>query len=397
VTASVALPRPRGHTHHVEMPRSAVRVRGATVGLGLVALCTVALLAARDSVTVATPALVLVGPGLVAAVVGGRLAGVITAVAATVVLDVVFIEPYGTLDVHVVDDVVALVAFGAVALTVATLVAAANDRRWAAERRAREIEALSDERERSRREQARLTSEKTALQQAEDARRALLRSVSHDLRTPLAAIRAVTSDLRDGTAYDEATRHELLDVVGDEAERLDRLVANLLSLSRIEAGALAPDLQAVDLDELLTDRVRRLSRLLRDVRVDTRVHDPLPLVDADYVLVDQVVTNLLENAARHAPVDTAVEIEARGRGDVVEVAVSDHGPGVPRADREWIFEPFRTGGNGARSSGVGLAICRAVIEAHGGRMDVDDNPGGGARFTFTLPVHRVQSDAGAGP
>jgi citrate synthase len=104
-----------------------------------------------------------------------------------------------------------------------------------------------------------LSEEKARIEQAELARRALLRSVSHDLRTPLAAIRAITSDLRAGTNYDEATRDELLDVVVDEAERLDRLVANLLSLSRIEAGALEPDLQAIDLDEMLADRVSRLT------------------------------------------------------------------------------------------------------------------------------------------
>jgi two-component system sensor histidine kinase KdpD len=365
------------------------------VGLGLVALCTAALVPGRDAFTVATPALVLVAPGMVAGLLGGRTAGVVTAAAAALALDVVFVEPYGTLDVHVVDDVVSLLAFGAVALTVATLVAQATDRRLAAEQRAAEIVALTEERERARREQERLASEKTALEQAEEARRALLRSVSHDLRTPLAAIRAITSDLRDGPEYDEETQHDLLDLVGDEAERLDRLVANLLSLSRIEAGALAPDIQAVDLDEMLTDRVRRLGRVLRNVRVDIRMPEDLPLVDADYVLVDQVVTNLLENAARYAPPGSTVTVEGHDRGDAVEVTVSDEGPGVPAGERAWIFEPFRTGSAGRRSSGVGLAICRAIVDGHGGHIAVGDAPGGGARFSFTLPVHRGRPEVGA--
>jgi two-component system, OmpR family, sensor histidine kinase KdpD len=365
---------------------------GLLAGLALVGVCTLALLPGRGSFTVATPALVFVAPGLVAGLIGGRLAAVATAAVAALALDLVFIEPYGTLDVHVVDDVVSLLAFGAVALTVATLVALASEGRRAAEQRAREILALSEERERIRREQAQLVDEKTALEQAEDARRALLRSVSHDLRTPLAAIRAITSDLRAGAVYDEETRRELLDVVGDEAERLDRLVANLLSLSRIEAGALAPDLQAVDLDELLSDRVRRLSRLLRDLKVETRLPDLLPLVDADYVLVDQVVTNLLENAARHAPPGSLITIEARDLGDAMEVAVSDQGSGVPPAERSVIFEPFRTGSTSDRSSGVGLAICKAIVEAHGGRISVGEGPGGGARFAFTLPIHWVRPE-----
>lgn len=368
------------------------RLVGLAGGYALIALCTAALVPARDSFTVATPALVLVAPGVVAALVGGRLASVVTAAAAAVVLDVVFVEPYGTLDVHVVDDVVALVTFGAVSLIVATLVAQAGDRRRAAEQRAREIAELTREQERSRRDQERLASEKVALEQAEEARRALLRSVSHDLRTPLAAIRAITSDLREGTAYDERTRHELLDVVGDEAERLDRLVANLLSLSRIEAGALTPHRQAVDLDELLSDRVRRLGRVLRDVEVEVRLPEAVPLVDADYILLDQVVTNLLENAARHCPDDGRITIDGRDECDRMVVSVSDNGAGVPEAERTGIFEPFRTAGNGSRSSGVGLAICKAIVEAHGGRIWVDDAPGGGARFTFTLPVHRLRPE-----
>jgi K+-sensing histidine kinase KdpD len=368
-------------------------VLGLLVGLAVVAICTLALLPARGSVTVATPALTLIVPGIVAGLVGGRVAGVITAVVAALALDVVFIEPYGRLTVHLVDDVVALVAFTAVALAVATLVALANDRRRAAEQRTEEILALADEKERLRTEQERLSSEKTLLVQAEDARRALLRSVSHDLRTPLATIRAITSDLRDGAAHDQRTRNDLLELAGDEAERLDRLVANLLSMSRIEAGALHPVLQAAQVDELVTDRVRRLSTVLRDVQVDTDVPADLPLVDADYTLLDQVITNLLENAVRHAPPHSTVRIGARKAGELVEISISDQGPGVPPDQRDWIFEPFRTG-TASRSSGVGLAICKAIVEAHGGRICVTDALGGGARFTFTLPTHRLRPEIG---
>lgn len=358
------------------------------LGLALVAAFTAALLPVRDSVTGATPALALVAPGIVVAFRWGRMAAAATAVAAALALDVVFLQPYGRLTIHLVDDVVALVAFVAVAMTVATLVALATDRRRAAEMRAEEVVALSREREHMRDEQARLASEKITLEQAEDARRALLRSVSHDLRTPLAAIRAITSDLRAGADYDEQTRDDLLDVVGDEAERLDRLVANLLGLSRIEADALVVDPQAVDLDELCTDRVRRLSRLLRDVSVVVDLAHGLPLVDADYTLVDQVITNLLENATRHTPPQGKVRIAGRVVGDRVEVAVEDEGPGVPGVERDAIFEPFRTGSTPQPSSGVGLAICRAIVEAHGGTITVGDASSGGARFAFTLPVHR---------
>jgi two-component system sensor histidine kinase KdpD len=240
---------------------------------------------------------------------------------------------------------------------------------------------LAIERERLTRE----AEQGERLRQADRVRTAVLAALSHDLRTPLATIRAVTSDLRDGADYDDATRAELLDLVGDEAERLDRLVTNLLSLSRIQAGALEPERQAVAVDELLTDRVRRLKRLLRDRRIALDVPFALPLVDADYTLVDQVVTNLLENAVRHSPEGSTIRVRARPRGEWIEVSVADQGPGVAAEDQDVIFEPFRRG-QGSNSSGVGLAICRAIVEAHGGAIAVSAANGGGAELTFTLPV-----------
>ena len=268
---------------------------------------------------------------------------------------------------------------------------------WRADRRRRQAAAAAAEVERLaevaelERSRAQLQAEAQRAQQLEEIesqRRAMLRSVSHDLRTPLATIRAVTSDLRAGAPYDEETRNELLDTVADEAERLDRLVANLLSLSRIEAGVLKPDRQAVDVDELVRDRVRSLGRLFRQVRIVVDVPHDLPLVDGDYSQLDQLVSNLLENAARHAPPRSTVTISARQAGDsTVEVSVSDEGVGVPQPEIQHIFEPFRRG-DGSRSSGIGLAICRAVAEAHGGRIWVNRTPGGGATFTSSLPVRK---------
>src|SRR5262249_39773425 len=180
------------------------------------------------------------------------------------------------------------------------------------------------------------------------------------------------------------------DLVGDEAERLDRLVANLLSLSRVETGSLEPEPQALSLDELLTTRVRRLNRVLRNVRVQVDVPFTLPLAEGDYTLVGQVVTTLLESAAGHSPGGGSVRVRAREREGWTEVSVSDQGPGVDPADRDRIFEPFSRG-KGSTSSGVGLAICKAIVEAHGGSIAVQSseaNGRGGATFVFTLPVHR---------
>jgi two-component system sensor histidine kinase KdpD len=126
--------------------------------------------------------------------------------------------------------------------------------------------------------------------------------------------------------------------------------------------------------------------LFRRVRIQIEVPDDLPLVNADYVLLDQVVTNLLENAARHSGADARVTVSARQVGGAVELVVTDDGPGLPDEVRSSIFEPFRSGGR-AGSTGVGLAICKAVVDAHAGTIRVGDGPGGGAAFTVTLPIH----------
>jgi two-component system sensor histidine kinase KdpD len=329
-------------------------------------------------------------PVVVAAWAGGRIAALITAVVAAGALEVLFLPPYNTFKLDLVEDAVALGVFTAVALAVGTLVASEGERRFVAEQRAAEIARLYDEQAKLLDAQARLTEEARYLQRLGDDRSALLRSVSHDLRTPLVTIKAVTSDLRDGPDYDDKVRDELLDLVGDEAERLDRLVANLLSLSRVETGSLEPEPQALPLDELLTTRVRKLNRVLRNVRVQVDVPFTLPLAEGDYTLVDQVVTNLLENAARHSPEGGSVRVRAREREGWIEVSVSDQGPGVDPADRDRIFLPFSRG-KGSASSGVGLAICKAIVEAHGGSIAVqgpDDSGRTGATFVFTLPVHR---------
>ncbi|HEX3542306.1 MAG TPA: ATP-binding protein [Acidimicrobiales bacterium] len=383
---------------------------GVGIGVLSVVVLTLAVSPFRDHLSRAIPALLLVLPVVAAGVLGGRAAAVATAVVATVALNIGFIPPVGSARVAVPDDAVALVVFGLVALTVGTLVALEEDRRRAAEQRAEEInamharfQALVAEREHLRQEADRVA----VMEQVDVQRAALLRSVSHDLRTPLSSIRAVASDLRSGEVHSDAVRHELLGLVCVQAERLDRIVANLLSLSRIEAGAFQPDRQAVDLEELVREVTSRLQPLFDDdaIRVDCHLGRDLPLVDVDYVQIDQVLSNLLENAARFSPPGGAVHVHAvagagagAGAGPVgrpsgngstgcVEVSVSDEGPGIPPPDLARIFEPFRAGRAAQDSvSGVGLALCKAIVEAHGGMITAANNPAGGARLCFTLPV-----------
>jgi two-component system sensor histidine kinase KdpD len=357
----------------------------------LVVVAVAALVPFRHSVGQAGPALVLVLPVVAAGLVGGGVAALVTALLSAAAFNLAFIPPFWTMKIDALADGIDLAVFSLVALAVGLLVSFEVDRRSAAEQRATEIEALYERAERLAAEREHLAGETArlqALERVDEQRAALLRSVSHDLRTPLATIRAVASDLRDGGGrYDRATEVELLATVCDEAERLDRLVGNLLSMSRIEAGALRPERQAVDLEELVADRMRRLTRLFSSVRVQIEMAPDLPLVDGDYTLLDQVVTNLVENAARHAPAASTVRVCGRlvETGGAVELSVSDEGIGVPDYERERIFEPFRRG-EGSVSSGVGLATCKAIVEAHGGSIRVDRTPGGGATFVARLPA-----------
>ena len=369
---------------------------GLLVGLALVVAASAAFVPLRDSVRQSGPAVVLVLPVVAAGLLGGAWPALVTAFAAAAAFNLAFIPPFWTFNVDALADAIALGVFVLVALAVGFLVSAEADRRHAAEQRAVELSTLHERTERLAAERERLAADAArlqALERVDEQRSALLRSVSHDLRTPLATIRAVATDLRDGGGrYSRETEEELLDTLTDEAERLDRLVGNLLSMSRIEAGALKPERQAVDMAELVHDRLRRLQRLFRDARVQVEVPDGLPLVDGDYTLLDQLLTNLVENAARYAPPASTVRVTARavGGGKEVELAVSDEGIGVPDYDRDRIFEPFRRG-EGSTSSGVGLATCKAIAEAHAGSIRVERTPGGGATFVVRLPVRAVRA------
>jgi two-component system sensor histidine kinase KdpD len=368
------------------------------VGVVLAAAATAVFVPVRGHVGQAGPALVLVLPVIAAGLIGGAAAAVVVALAAAAAFNLAFIPPFWTLKVNALADGIALAVMLVVALTVGLLVSLEAERRRAAEQRAAEVQELYERTEQLAAERERLAGEANRLQvleRVDEQRAALLRSVSHDLRTPLATIRAVATDLRDGTGhYDADTEHELLATVCDEAERLDRLVANLLSMSRVEAGVLRPERQAVDLAELVGDRLRRLQRLFANCRVQVEMPADLPLVDGDYTLLDQLVTNLVENAARYAPPASTVRVSAaaaasasavEGGGGMVVLRVADEGIGVSDYERERIFEPFRRG-EGSTSSGVGLAICKAIAEAHGGSISVARTAGGGATFTVRLPA-----------
>jgi two-component system sensor histidine kinase KdpD len=227
-----------------------------------------------------------------------------------------------------------------------------------------------------------------ALQETDRLRTALLNSVSHDLRTPLASIKASASSLLDReVSWSDAERDEFLTTINDQVDRLTHLVHNLLDMSRIEAGALDPRLVESSVAELVGPVVRRARAASRQ-RVDVDVPDELAPVLVDPVRIDQVLTNLLDNARSYAA-GSPVQVVARQAAGTVELRVVDHGPGIPGPERERIFDQFyrlKGGGRRPEGTGMGLAICRGIVEAHGGRLRVETTAGGGATFVLTLPV-----------
>jgi two-component system sensor histidine kinase KdpD len=224
--------------------------------------------------------------------------------------------------------------------------------------------------------------------ETEQLRNALLSSVSHDLRTPLGVVTGATSALlEEHPPKDDATRRELLRTAHEESLRLNRLVANLLDMTRLEAGALKVQKEVQPLEEVIGAALNRVDDRLHGRAVHTDIPADLPLVPLDPVLLEQVLINLLENATKYSPAGSPIDIVAHARGPEVTVEVDDRGPGVKAADAERVFDKFyrakEVEGGGV---GLGLTICRGIVSAHGGRIWVEERPGGGASFRFTLPL-----------
>jgi two-component system sensor histidine kinase KdpD len=224
--------------------------------------------------------------------------------------------------------------------------------------------------------------------ESERLRNTLLSSVSHDLRTPLAAITAGTSALLDrGTPLDEPAAHEVLQTMHEEAERLNRLVQNLLEMTRLESGSVQARKEWHALEEPVGSALQRFGARLRRRIVTTNIPADLPLVPLDPLLIEQVLINLVDNALKYTPEDTPIEISAVAAAGGVAVEVADRGPGLAPGDEQRVFDKFyRTRAEPGRGSGLGLAICRGIVEAHGGSIRAANRAGGGVAFRFTLPI-----------
>ena len=220
---------------------------------------------------------------------------------------------------------------------------------------------------------------------------ALFSGVTHDVKTPLGAILTSVTSLIEGRDFSNEERWDHLDTIRQEAERLHRLVNNLLDIGRLRSDALVIHKAESPIDELLESVINRLRPLLQGRQVELRVAEDVPDIPMDVVQVDQVVTNLIENAIKFTPAGSPISLLAVGDGKSVRVTVADRGPGIPKEDRRRLFQPFERGSTAVAGTGLGLAVADAIVQAHGGRMWVSQSPAGGAAFTFELPCE-VGSD-----
>jgi two-component system sensor histidine kinase KdpD len=234
--------------------------------------------------------------------------------------------------------------------------------------------------------------------QSERTRNALLNAVSHDIKTPLASIYgAATSLLEEESRLSFEARRELVESISDEAERLNRVVNNLLEMTSLDAGLQAKK-EWRPLEEIVGAALARLEVPLRDRVVTTCIAEDLPWICVDDVLLEQVFLNLLENAVKYTPAGSAIEITAQRNGDNVTVSVRDSGSGITPGDETRVFEKFFRGRtDGARGVGLGLAICRAIVHGHGGWISAENAPDGGAVFRFEFPIGGVPPQTGVIP
>ena len=333
------------------------------------------------------------GPALLASVVG------------VFCLNFFFLPPLYTLTIAHVENWIALIAFFTTALAVGQLSARAKRRAEEAERGEHEIERLYKELQGA----FERASQAEALKQSERLKAALLDAVTHDLRTPLTSIKASITTLIDEArahefALDKESRLEMLQVIDEESDRLNRFITGLIELARIDAGELQLRRQWGAIDEIVSAALVRAQPLTRDHRVEVNIAEELPVVRVDERAVSEVVYTLVDNAAKYSPSGTKISISAQLASGMIGIAVEDEGEGVPAELRERVFDKFfratRDGDISTRrplGTGMGLAIAKGIVEAHGGRIWIESAINGrGTRIVFLLPIGDEEASVSSG-
>lgn len=336
-------------------------VRTALLWIAALTVAAAVMLAYRASLDKAHIALVLLLVILGGSSAGGRVLGLILAAASFVVFNWLFLPPYNTFAIENPLDWLVLVTFLVTAVVVAQLLHLAQ-------------------------EEARIAREAAAevFRRSEAMKDALLASISHDLRTPLTTIKALAHDL-------SALGDERSEIIEQEADRLHRSVADLLDLSRLNAGGLTPRIELNAVDDLIGALVQRVEAAVgpNRLRISLPTEDALLVGNFDFVHALRIVANLVENAAKYSPADQPIEVAVERRSALLAITVADRGRGVPSGEVNRVFDPYYRATSNApdiAGTGLGLSIARRLAEAQGGALTYEPRAGGGSVFTLTLPA-----------
>jgi two-component system sensor histidine kinase KdpD len=354
-----------------------VRYLIATVAVALIALLEIL----RPQLSQTTIALILVLPVVLVAVTQGRGPALCASVLAGLSFNFFFIGPFYSFLINRPQDVVAFVVFATTAVLVGQLSSRLEKRVLLTEEQRKELVHVRGEFERA----AAQASEADALRKSEQLKTALLDAVTHDLRTPLTAIKAAITTIRSEPVTPEVQR-ELFEVIEQESDRLNHFIQGMMDLAKLQASEVTLASRNVSADEMVEDALLRAEPLLARRRVDVTIASGLPALRVDPRLISQVIFTLVENAAKYSGAGAGIAVTVQQRENSVCFAVNDDGPGIAPELRAQVFEKFFRSGP-QPGLGMGLAIARGIVQAHGGKIWIENGPGGkGTSVQFQLPL-----------
>jgi K+-sensing histidine kinase KdpD len=346
-----------------------------------VALVTAALEPIHLRISVTTVALTLLIVVLFTATFWGSRPALVASVLGMLCFNYFFLPPFGTLAINDPENWIALGAFLVTALTTGQLSSRAKRRAEEAERLYQELQNAFEK-----------ASQAEALKQSEKLKSALLDAVTHDLRTPLTSIKASVTMLIEELEQDSIhltlereARGELLEVINEETDRLNDFVQSMVELARLEAGEFQLRKTQTETEEIISNALQRAERLLTKHQVEVEIEKDLPQLSVDSKAIAEVVYNLLDNAAKYSPGDSIIKVQAKRINNKIQFSVEDEGKGISQEEREKIFQKFYRADKTVKGFGMGLAIVRGVVEAHRGKIWVEDGKIG-SKFVFDLPL-----------
>jgi two-component system sensor histidine kinase KdpD len=356
-------------------------ITGYLAAFGGVALITSLLAPFREHFNTTTSALALLLVVLLIATIFGRRPALVASLLGVLCFNFFFLPPVHTLTIADPQNWVALFAFLAVAVTVGQLSAKVKKRAEEAERLYRELQAAFEK-----------ASRAEAFRQGEKLKSALLDAVTHDLKTPLTSIKAAVTMLIEEqqekaihVTLEREERSELLDVINEETDRINTFVESMVEMARLEAGETTWRKKQTSVEEIIGNSLQRAETLTARHKIVVKAEENLPLLSVDSKAITEVVYNLLDNAVKYSPPGSAIGISVWRDGDKILFSVEDEGVGIAAENRERVFQKFFRADRRTKGFGMGLAIVHAIIEAHSGKIRIEDGKKG-SKFVFELPL-----------